>query len=1251
MVAYDDLMADWRSTVERVATALDVRWPDGSEAAAGRIDAFIREGLRHHVETGDASRDRVVPAWVRRAWKAVRDPGPDLSRKLARLAALLHEADSLFAPEIAAGEQELAELEAEEEAGRAALAGRDVELVRLREELETAGAQSRELREELEVVAREVAAARASQADRDAEASRLRAEHRDAHIELGRQAAEAQVLAARNAALERELAGARAALDDASSERAVLQAELSRQQHEVASRADRLRGLEDEVAALRESSQRQAQQVRVADEALRRRKDELAQRDTEAAGLEQDLEALRGDLRRRTDALRDRERDLAQQAESNRILAHELSGVRAELAIHHQTLDQLYGSRSWRLTRPLRWAKQLRGGGPLPAPQLDTARLRPGSELLPGEPFRQGFRVSVPELTALGIYFFTYRKLNETRVRVRLLEERAGRLLPGRLLHEEVLEGDRIEDGRMARIQLPAPLWRADRRRLVCEIESLDGRPDETVTVACAPAYYPGRILSEAGQALADHALALVFNPPAGFERHKSFAFVSGCPGDAYRYRCEHAAEILRFAGYTADVYPPDTFPWDWLLHDYQVVVAHRVPHTPDFEKFVAHARRSGVAVVFDTDDLVFDPDGIDQIDAVVHMDEDERALFIDGVKRYRRALALCERVAVSTNALAEAVEDIFPEKSVALLRNRVSEAMRRGADEALLQEPPPDRLVRLAYFSGTRTHRRDFAECVPALARILDEHRHARLVLVGHIDVPAELERFAHRIERHPFMEWRRLPALYREMDVNLAPLESDNRFTAAKSELKYLEAGLLGVPTVASRVGAFEVAIEHGETGFLCASEPEWYASLRSLVEDRGLRERIGRRARRDVLARYATRAAAARQSAAWADLVGHAARHERRLRVAWILRAPIGQTGGGYKKIFQIANHLADHGHEVDVYVEPIAHLEGLTDVEIERYCHEHFGRSAARIRVGHDAIRTSDVAVATNWPTAHVVDGLENTALKAYFVQDWEPDFYEETDGLHQAAEATYDLPLRIVSIGRYLADRLGERNGIAYEHVDFALADEFFADPEAVERKLAEVAADEGAGACSVLFFARPEIPRRCFDLGVAALERLHERCPGVVIRLYGMERERDLPFPYQNLGVLGPAALAAAMRDADVHLSFSETNASTVMFEAMASGCVAVELDQPGVRALLEDTGTAVLVKNLPEAVSEALVGLVSDGAARRDVARRGHASVRGLSVENMCAQFEAHLLRASIGARSMVQAPDEVSDLPRAAR
>jgi glycosyltransferase involved in cell wall biosynthesis len=93
---------------------------------------------------------------------------------------------------------------------------------------------------------------------------------------------------------------------------------------------------------------------------------------------------------------------------------------------------------------------------------------------------------------------------------------------------------------------------------------------------------------------------------------------------------------------------------------------------------------------------------------------------------------------------------------------------------------------------------------------------------------------------------------SVLRDADINVAVVNR-NPVTDAKSEIKWLEAALFGIPSVVSRTATYEEVVEDGRTGFLCDSSDDFYRQLDRLVRDRELRQQVGQTARAAVLSRY--------------------------------------------------------------------------------------------------------------------------------------------------------------------------------------------------------------------------------------------------------------------------------------------------------------------------------------------------------------------------------------------------------------
>jgi glycosyltransferase involved in cell wall biosynthesis len=105
------------------------------------------------------------------------------------------------------------------------------------------------------------------------------------------------------------------------------------------------------------------------------------------------------------------------------------------------------------------------------------------------------------------------------------------------------------------------------------------------------------------------------------------------------------------------------------------------------------------------------------------------------------------------------------------------------------------------------------------------------------------------------PWVEHSEVADLQR-IDIGLYPLP-DEPWILGKSGLKALQYMALGIPTVATALGANFRIIEDGLSGFLVRTDEEWKARLHQLICDPELRRRMGARARERVEQFYSVRA----------------------------------------------------------------------------------------------------------------------------------------------------------------------------------------------------------------------------------------------------------------------------------------------------------------------------------------------------------------------------------------------------------
>ena len=334
--------------------------------------------------------------------------------------------------------------------------------------------------------------------------------------------------------------------------------------------------------------------------------------------------------------------------------------------------------------------------------------------------------------------------------------------------------------------------------------------------------------------------------------------FITGGLGDSARYRSWHVAEELHLqAKLRCSVTVQDNPFLSSYANKFSVFVFHRVMYTSSIAKLIEKIKAQRKTIIFETDDLVFDAKYQKDMDHFRKMNAFERKQYAGGVGAEILADPYVDVCTASTDFLAEKLREHG--KQVFVVSNKLDQedviVMNGVLEEEKSHHHPDDGLVVIGYFSGAKGHDKDFGVITDVLLDTLRQYANVKLFIAGPLELDLRFGEFANRIIRLAYVPRAEHFANVAHTDINVAPLEVGNPFCESKSELKFFEAGYLGVPTIASATDPFRRAIEDGEDGFVAVSGEEWKEKLSRLIEDKNLRRAMGERAREKAATKYTT------------------------------------------------------------------------------------------------------------------------------------------------------------------------------------------------------------------------------------------------------------------------------------------------------------------------------------------------------------------------------------------------------------
>ena len=255
----------------------------------------------------------------------------------------------------------------------------------------------------------------------------------------------------------------------------------------------------------------------------------------------------------------------------------------------------------------------------------------------------------------------------------------------------------------------------------------------------------------------------------------------------------------------------------------FDLVVLHRLVYGRDGSKGFFDALHSmGAKIVFEVDDDIADREGLEDW--------------------YEATVSQCDAVTVSTPHLGGVMTRY--NKPIHVLPNHLDTKwfgeISTGADRYF--DGPVIGLV------GTRSHWEDWIKVLPALQKIEENYPGVTIACAGF--VPPYLEDNISRLKIFAAVHYNQYPALIRQFDILLSPLDQASEFNHSKSGISALDAMAAARPVGKKQGGAVAVCtdcrayrrvVNDKANGLLIKNDEDWYDAIVSLIEDRALRTKL--------------------------------------------------------------------------------------------------------------------------------------------------------------------------------------------------------------------------------------------------------------------------------------------------------------------------------------------------------------------------------------------------------------------------
>lgn len=324
-------------------------------------------------------------------------------------------------------------------------------------------------------------------------------------------------------------------------------------------------------------------------------------------------------------------------------------------------------------------------------------------------------------------------------------------------------------------------------------------------------------------------------------------------------------------------------------------------------------------------------------------------------------------------------------------------------------------------------------------------------------------------------------------------------------------------------------------------------------------------------------------------------------------------IGKTAGGGSSILRIGTYLSKHGFNV-LYV--VYNSNDLKRIQLQAT--NNIGHNNLEFLCFDDAQKLNfDIVIATSWPSVYYAKMLNG--YKCYFVQDYEPLFYEVGDEYY-LAKSTYELGFHMICLGEWNKKKIMEQckdKDIRIDSIEFPYEPSEY---KLVKRDYSSYMSKKTFKLAVYIKKTGRRVPLLTQCILLRCKEMFKANGLDLDISFYGLNAKEKV-LVGNNLGRLTKKELFELYSQADFGMVASMTNISLVPFEMLATGLPVIEFKEGSYSFFLGDD-TAILIDMQADSLYSQLKKHIESPNLLDQMMNRAHERISALSWDKSCQQF-----------------------------